>query len=72
MLKAIVAFKKAIADIDFKKAIAELKFGDFLSFRFFFDALGLSDSQSKSILPEKAPGGLRFPGSHTSVQTGQF
>lgn len=49
MLKAIVAFKKAIADIDLKKAIAEIKFGDFLIFRFFFDALGLSDSESKSI-----------------------
>ena len=49
MLKAIVAFKKAIADIDLKKAIAELKFGNFLIFRFFFDALGLSDSESKSI-----------------------
>jgi len=49
MLKAIVAFKKAVADIDLKKAIAELKFGDFLIFRFFFNALSLSDSESKSI-----------------------
>ena len=37
MLKAIVAFKKAIADIDLKKAIAELKFGNFLIFRFFYN-----------------------------------
>tara|TARA_B110000114_G_scaffold173911_1_gene201966 strand:+ start:174 stop:791 length:618 start_codon:yes stop_codon:yes gene_type:complete len=49
MIKTIVAFKKAVAKISFKKAIAELKFGDFLIFRFFFDVLGLSDSQSKSI-----------------------
>ena len=49
MIKAIIAFKKAIASIDYKKMVAELKFGDFLIFRFFFDALGLSDSQSKSV-----------------------
>ena len=46
---AKIAFKKAIANITFKKAIADIKFGDFLIFRFFFDALGLSDSESKAI-----------------------
>ena len=58
MLKAVVAFKKAIANVNFNKAIAnvdfkkivtKLDFGHFLIFRFFFDALGLSDSESKSI-----------------------
>jgi hypothetical protein len=49
MIKAVVAFKKAIATVGFKKAIAEIALGFFLIFRFFFDALGLSDSQSKSI-----------------------
>ena len=49
MIQAIVAFKKAVAEIGFKKAVAEIKFGDFLIFRFFFNALGLSDTQSKSV-----------------------
>lgn len=49
MIKAVVVFKKAIAAINFKKMVADLKFGDFLIFRFFFDALGLSDSESKAI-----------------------
>jgi len=49
MIKAIVDFKKAVAEIAFKKAVAKIKFGDFLIFRFLFDALGFSDSQSKSI-----------------------
>jgi len=40
MIKAVVAFKKAIASI---------KLGDFLIFRFFFDALGISDTQSKGM-----------------------
>jgi len=48
-MKAIIAFKKAIATIAFKKAIADIKFGNFLIFRFFFEALGLSDSESKAI-----------------------
>ena len=48
-MKAIISFKKAIAKITFKKAIANIKFGDFLIFRFFFEALGLSDSESKAI-----------------------
>ena len=48
-MRAIIAFKKAIATIGFKKAIAEISLGFFLIFRFFTDALGLSDSQSKSI-----------------------
>lgn len=46
---AEVSFKKAIAAIDFKKAIAEIKFGFFLIFRFFFESLGVSDTQSKSV-----------------------
>jgi hypothetical protein len=49
MIKAAIAFKKAVADIGFKKAIAEIKFGDFLIFRFFADALGLSDLPSKGV-----------------------
>lgn len=48
-MKAIISFKKAIAKITFKKAIANIKFGDFLIFRFFFETLGLSDSESKAI-----------------------
>ena len=48
-MKAIISFKKAIAKITFKKAIANIKFGDFLIFRFFFDVLGLSDSEFKAI-----------------------
>ena len=48
-MRAIIAFKKAIATIGFKKAIAEISLGFFLIFRFFTDALGLSDSQSKSV-----------------------
>jgi hypothetical protein len=38
MIKAVVAFKKAIATVGFKKAIAEIALGFFLIFRFFFDA----------------------------------
>jgi hypothetical protein len=47
MIKAVVAFKKAVATIGFKKAIADINFGDFLIFRFFFDVLGITDSPSK-------------------------
>ena len=49
MINAIVAFKKAVAEIGFKKAVATIKLGDFLIFRFFFDALELSDTPSKSV-----------------------
>ena len=49
MINAIVAFKKAVAEIGFKKAVATIRLGDFLIFRFFFEILGLSDSQTKSI-----------------------
>ena len=49
MIKAIIAFKKAIASIDYKKMVADIKFGDFLIFRLFTDALGLSDSPSKGV-----------------------
>ena len=49
MIKAAIAFKKAVAEIGFKKAVAEIKFGDFLIFRFFADALGLSDLPSKGV-----------------------
>jgi len=49
MINAIVAFKKAVAEIGFKKAVASIKVGDFLIFRFFFEVLGLSDVQVKSI-----------------------
>jgi hypothetical protein len=49
MINAIVAFKKAVAEIGFKKAVATIKLGDFLIFRFFFEILGLSDAQTKSI-----------------------
>ena len=49
MIKAAIAFKKAVAEIGFKKAVATINFGDFLIFRFFADALGLSDSQAKSV-----------------------
>ena len=49
MINAIVAFKKAVAEIGFKKAVAKINLGDFLIFRFFFDALGLSDAQSKAV-----------------------
>ena len=49
MIKAAIAFKKAVADIGFKKAVATINFGDFLIFRFFADALGLSDVQAKSV-----------------------
>ena len=49
MIKAIVAFKKAVATIGFKKAIADINLGDFIIFRFFFETLGLSDSKSKSL-----------------------
>jgi hypothetical protein len=43
-----IAFKKAEATVSFKKAIATIRLGDFLIFRFFFDVLGLSDSESKA------------------------
>ena len=49
MIDRIIAFKKAVASIGFKKAIADIKIGDFLIFRFFFDGLGLSDSESKAL-----------------------
>ena len=49
MIDRIIAFKKAVASIGFKKAIADIKIGDFLIFRFFFDSLGLSDSESKAL-----------------------
>ncbi len=49
MIKASIAFKKAVADIGFKKAVATINFGDFLIFRFFADALGLSDTPAKSV-----------------------
>ena len=49
MIDRIIAFKKAVASIGFKKAIADIKLGDFLIFRFFFDGLGLSDSESKAL-----------------------
>ena len=49
MINAVIAFKKAVATIGFKKAIAEIKFGDFLIFRFFFDALGITDIPAKSV-----------------------
>ena len=48
MINAIVAFKKAVAEIGFKKAVATIRLGDFLIFRFFFEILGLSDAQAKS------------------------
>ena len=46
---ASVGFKKAVAKIGFKKAIAEINLGDFLIFRFFLEALGLSDLQAKGV-----------------------
>ena len=49
MIKAAIAFKKAVAEVGFKKAVATINFGDFLIFRFFADALGLSDVQAKSV-----------------------
>ena len=49
MINAIVAFKKAVAKIDFKKAVAKIKFGDFLIFRFFFEVLGITDTQAKAV-----------------------
>lgn len=49
MIDRIIAFKKAVASISFKKAIADIKLGDFIIFRFFFDGLGLSDSESKAL-----------------------
>lgn len=49
MIKAAIAFKKAVAEIGFKKAVAQIKFGDFLIFRFFTEALGLSDTPAKSV-----------------------
>jgi len=49
MINAIIAFNKAVAEIGFKKAIAEIKLGNFLIFRFFFDVLGLTDTQAKAV-----------------------
>jgi len=58
VIKSVIAFKKAIAklgfkkaraDIAFKKAIVQIKTGNFLIFRFFFDALGLSDTEAKNV-----------------------
>tara|TARA_R110001632_G_scaffold50466_2_gene126252 strand:+ start:170 stop:790 length:621 start_codon:yes stop_codon:yes gene_type:complete len=49
MINAIVAFKKAVADIGFKKAVASIRIGEFLIFRFFFEVLGLSDAQAKDV-----------------------
>ena len=49
MIKAIVAFKKAVADIGFKKAVATIKLGDFLIFRFFFEILGIVDAPAKNV-----------------------
>tara|TARA_B110000211_G_scaffold198171_1_gene227970 strand:- start:690 stop:1337 length:648 start_codon:yes stop_codon:yes gene_type:complete len=46
---ASVAFRKATATIAFKKAIADISLGKFLIFRFFFENLGLSDSESKAL-----------------------
>jgi hypothetical protein len=44
-----IAFKKAEATVSFKKAIATIRLGNFLIFRFFFDVLGLSDAEVKSV-----------------------
>jgi len=49
VIKAIVAFKKAVADIGFKKAVATIKLGDFLIFRFFFEILGIVDTPAKNV-----------------------
>ena len=49
MIKSVIAFKKAVATIGFKKAVATIKLGDFLIFRFFFEILGLTDTQSKGM-----------------------
>ena len=49
MIKALIAFKKAVAKVGFKKAVAKINLGDFLIFRFFLEALGLSDVQSKVV-----------------------
>ena len=40
MIKAAIAFKKAVADIGFKKAVATINFGDFLIFRFLLTLWG--------------------------------
>ncbi len=48
MIKATIAFKKAIAAINFKKAIAKIEFGKFIIFKFFTDAIGTTDSEVKS------------------------
>jgi hypothetical protein len=47
MIKAVVAFRKAVAGVTFKNAIASIKLGNFLIFRFFFETLGLSDVHAK-------------------------
>ena len=62
-----VSFKKAIAAIDFKKAIAEIKFGFFLIFRFFFESLGVSDTQSKSVGKSLTEGSLTIDEAFTEV-----
>ena len=51
MINAIVAFKKAVAEIGFKKAVATttIKLGDFLIFRVFFETLGIVDTPAKSV-----------------------
>ena len=49
-MKAIIAFKKAIATIAFKKAIADIKFGDFLIFRFFTDTFTTADVAVKAFV----------------------
>ena len=49
MIKALIAFKKAVAKVGFKKAVAKINLGDFLIFRFFLEALGLSDVQAKGV-----------------------
>ena len=46
---AVTAFKKAVATTAFKKAIATINIGDFFIFRFFFDVLGITDTQAKDM-----------------------
>lgn len=46
---ADIAFKKAQAQLYFKKGVASIKLGEFLIFRFFFDALGITDLSEKDI-----------------------
>lgn len=49
MIKAVIALKKAIANVVFRKLIAEIKLGDFLIFRAFADAFGITDVQSSGV-----------------------